>query len=506
MAPDDRDRTFDKALARHLRASASSSLDGNSPAGAPAQPSVEICPDPELLAAYHDGALSSEERNLWKQHVLSCDRCQLVLSHLETPLDVEVHLDTDKNVEALQPALSAARTPSSVRVAGPSPLHTLRWLWLVPAGAIAATLVAWVSLQEKKPVRVAPSSPVEVAENREPPVAAPPTKTAPVPPSARNESKENDQAAVPSAGGVTGGATADRDSALEDLHKEDLHRRTQLAQQTPNQYAASPTHGPSFTAQKQEQQIGRIAAGRAGAFDQKKLDAPSATGALGGRSGDSLAKAVPALPPPPPPLPSSEPGFLADGSVSAPLKDQERSPAAPAPSSNSAAAKTKAANAANVNAVSAMAESVEVSGDPQSPVASRAMLRAAALQNPHVFWVPGGKQAWRIGPAGMLEHSTDKGLDWTPQISGVYTDLLAASALSAKVCWIVGASGTILRTNDGGTHWTKLDSPVTNDLTGIRATDAKHALIWFGPDSQAGPITTYQTNDGGATWSLVSNP
>src|SRR5579872_7362738 len=392
MAPDDRDRTFEKALARHLRASAPQSLDASSPAGAPVHPSVELCPDPEMLAAYHDGSLSSEERNLWKHHVLKCDRCQFVLSHLETPLDVAVHLDIGKNVEALQPSLPAARTPSSVRVAGLSPLHTLRWLWLVPAGAIAATLIAWVSLQEKKPVQVAPSSPVEVAENRQPSVAAPSAETAPAPPSERNERKEKDQITVPSAGGVAGATTVDRDSTLEELRQEDLRKSTQLAQRTPSQYAASPAHGPSFTAQKQEQQIGRIAAGRAGAFDQKKLDAPSAAGAIGGRSGDSLAKAVPALPPSPPPLAASEPGFLTDDSVSAPLKDQERSPAAPAPSPNSAAAKTKAANASNVNAVSAMAESVEVSGALQSAAASRtpehAMLRAAALQNPHVFWAP----------------------------------------------------------------------------------------------------------------------
>ena len=91
-----------------------------------------------------------------------------------------------------------------------------------------------------------------------------------------------------------------------------------------------------------------------------------------------------------------------------------------------------------------------------------------------------------------------------PQISGVYTDLLAGFAPSAKICWIVGASGTILRTSDGGTHWIKLDSPVTNDLTGIRATDATHAWISFVPDLETGVIATYQTNDGGATWSLGS--
>ena len=129
------------------------------------------------------------------------------------------------------------------------------------------------------------------------------------------------------------------------------------------------------------------------------------------------------------------------------------------------------------------------------------MLRAAALQNPRVFGAPDGKQLWRIGPAGSLEHSKDEGQNWLQQISGVYTDLLAGSAPSAKVCWIVGNAGTILRTTDGGTHWTKLDSPVTNDLTGVRADDAKHAWIWFVPDQQAGLVKTYQTSDGGRTWS-----
>lgn len=127
-------------------------------------------------------------------------------------------------------------------------------------------------------------------------------------------------------------------------------------------------------------------------------------------------------------------------------------------------------------------------------------MRAAALQNPHVFWTPNGKQAWRIGPAGSLEYSKDKGTTWTPQISGVYTDLLAGSAPTGKVCWIVGASGTILRTTDGGAHWTKLDSPVTNDLTGIRATDAMHASISFVSDGRTGITRTYETSDGGRTW------
>jgi hypothetical protein len=490
MALDDRDRTFEKALARHLRPSASSGPDANA-LGAPA----DLCPDPEMLAAYHDGSLSSEERNLWKQHVVSCDRCQLVLAHLQTPLDIPVLKEAGENVVELEEPVSAARTVSPARTPRPSPLHSLRWLWLVPGGAIAAILIAWVSLRESKPLPLASSSPVEIAENRQPSVAAPSAKSAPAGPAERKETdEEKDQPLAPSAAAA---ASADRDLASKGPQNQLLPN-----QQSAFQYAPKPGHGPSLSAQKQEQQIGRTAAGSAGgAVDLKKLDAQTAP-IVNGRIVGSLAKSAPAPPPSSPSLPSPEPSFLEDGSVSAQLKDKAPpSPAAAAPASNAAAAKTKAASA---DAISAVTETVEVSAAPGSLVEARAqehaMMRAAALQNPHVFWTPGGKQAWRIGPAGSLEHSKDKGITWTLQISGVYTDLVAGSAPSAKVCWIAGASGTILRTTDGGTHWNKLDSPVTNDLTGIRATDATHAWIWFVPDLQTGLVKTYQTSDGGRTW------
>jgi hypothetical protein len=494
MAPDDRDRTFEKALARQLRSSASSRPDASAFAGAPADPSAEFCPDPETLAAYHDGSLSPEEGNLWKQHVVSCDHCQLVLAHLATPLDIPVHPETNENVLVMQQRVSSPRTASSTPIARPSPPHTLRWLWLVPAGAIAATLIAWVSLKEPKPSPLSPPPSVEVAENRQSPVVAPSAKSAPAVP---REREEKDQPATPSVGGSRGAASSDRE-----LASKESQNQLQRIQQAPSQHAANPAHGPFLGQQKQEQQIGRTIGGSAGAADQKKLDAQS-TRNVAGRAAGSLALEAP---PSPAPAPPSEPSFLADGSVSAPSGDKLAPPAsAPAPPSaaNLSASKSKAENR---DAISAVTESVEISAAPQSPANARAMMRTAALQNPHVFWAPGGRQAWRIGPAGSLEHSKDKGLNWIPQISGVYTDLLAGSAPSTKVCWIVGASGTILRTIDGGTHWTKLDSPVTNDLTGIRATEAMQAWISFVPDLRTGLIRTYQTTDGGVTWSPVPNP
>jgi len=81
MAPDERDRRFDKALARHLRSAA--------PAGEasslPALPASQggSCPDSETLAAYHERSLLPEELNSWKEHFVGCANCQNILAQLE---------------------------------------------------------------------------------------------------------------------------------------------------------------------------------------------------------------------------------------------------------------------------------------------------------------------------------------------------------------------------------------------------------------------------------------
>lgn len=485
MAHDDRDRTFEKALARHLRSSASSGGDAHSLGGV----SAESCPDPEILAAYHDASLSLEERNFWKQHVIACERCQLVLAHLETTLEVPVNLAshelaTSETIPAVNAAAAAAkvRALDSAQPAKAKRPPTMRWLWLVPAGALAAGLVAYVSLHETKPFPESSTPSVEVADNR----SVPPVATAkPDAGAVAGERKEKDQRADHSAETIAGSGSAGRESAANELRAQ-----SQLAQQAPHQSAANAAHGPSVSLQKQQQQqlAARIAAGAAGDFDQKKLEVPAAPkpSVFGGQIAGSA---------PPPPPPASEPSFLADGTVPAPLAKKTPSPA---PASNVSAPKEKFANA---DAISAATESVEVSAEPQTPARAKAMLRDAALQNPHVFFAPGGKQLWRLGPAGSLEHSSDRGLKWALQESGVTADLVAGSAPSAKVCWVVGASGTILRTTDGGKHWIKLESPVTHDLTAVRAADALHAWISFVPEQQPGTVKTFQTSDGGATWS-----
>ena len=490
MPHDDRDRTFEKALARHLRSSSSSGTEGAASAGAP----LESCPDAEILAAYHERTLSSGELIFWKSHVVSCSHCQFVLAHLVATDKIALDVPPAKD-----PLLAGERTLSrkprdhhSRFSNGEKRPPSWRWVLLIPAGAIAAGLVAYISLQPPRSSHTSPSSSVEVAENRPSPAISPSAKTAPTLP---GEAKEKDQSAAPTGGAITGAASSNRNESPKALQD-----KAQLIQQAPNRSSANAPQGPSVSMQKQQQQqlAPRLAAGASGdtqALDKKKLEAQAPA-----RTPQNGRLAASPAPPPPPPTPQEQPGFVADGSLAAPSAEKV-SP--PAPALNAAAPRAKSVN---TDTVASTAETVEISSGAQSAASqadSRAMLRAAALQNPHVFVAPDGKHLWRLGSAGSLERSNDEGLKWSPQSSGVNADLLAGSAPSARVAWVVGNSGTILRTIDGGAHWTKLDSPVTNNLTGVRATDAFHASVWFVADPQTGLIKTYETADGGATWSAV---
>jgi photosystem II stability/assembly factor-like uncharacterized protein len=123
-----------------------------------------------------------------------------------------------------------------------------------------------------------------------------------------------------------------------------------------------------------------------------------------------------------------------------------------------------------------------------------------AQANNHYIVAPGEKHGWLLGDAGKIEGTADRGKTWKTQNSGVTADLTGGSATSDKVCWIAGKAGTILLTTDGGKHWTLISSPITGDLGGVHATDATHASIWDVPNRQS-----YETNDGGVTWSRIAN-
>ena len=141
-------------------------------------------------------------------------------------------------------------------------------------------------------------------------------------------------------------------------------------------------------------------------------------------------------------------------------------------------------------------ESLELSSGSRDASA----FRMARSRSPHAVPAPGGKVIWHVGMAGLIEQSTDGGVTWTPQISGITADLLLGSAPSEQVCWVIGNGGTILRTADGGAHWISVSSPISQNLYRIRASDALHATVW-----DASRRNSFKTDDGGVTWAQVSS-
>src|SRR5437879_7680133 len=146
MASDERDRSFDKALARHLRSAAPAGQSAEFPGELASQGGA--CPDPETLAAYHERSLLPEQLNLLKEPLVACPNCQTVLAHLETTDQIPLQATAEEKVfaqAASAPEISASsQTHAPVEKTLPVKsrrarfLKGARWQWLAAVGSIAA--------------------------------------------------------------------------------------------------------------------------------------------------------------------------------------------------------------------------------------------------------------------------------------------------------------------------------------------------------------------------------
>jgi photosystem II stability/assembly factor-like uncharacterized protein len=76
-------------------------------------------------------------------------------------------------------------------------------------------------------------------------------------------------------------------------------------------------------------------------------------------------------------------------------------------------------------------------------------------------------RVWVVGTGGVILKSTNAGLDWTTQTSGVTAALHDIHFATADRGVAVGANGTILRTLDAGETWTSCAAPTTDTLYGV---------------------------------------
>ncbi len=462
MPLDDRERTFENALARHLR-----------PSGTPG-----ACFDAETLAAYHEQSLAPEVMASLKAHVSECARCRQILAQLQATDEIPLASDI------AHPQAAAAKT--AVRVI-PARKPTL-WRWVAPAGALAAALLVWVAVHENKLNRFekAPSGdttrPIEIAK-------AEPSATPPLPPPSLNATANSERVAAD-----TFSPTDRVQPSFSKIPPGPQQRLQSLSKEKDLETARKPSSSAQGVA-------GGFAGGAA------KLATPSAPApVLEPTPPRSVAQTVTVEAAPQAIVANQAArGELAKSESEAKAANEKRD----AVYSRSTSTRPAVAGAAPAPAEPALQQSsqdVQVSAEPSPITTLPAHGRQAAEMtnlNPQLLLTsggaavtvsaPDGHASWRIGPGGVILFSSDGGKTWLVQPSGTITDLLAGSAPSDKVCWIVGRSGTILRTSDRGKHWKKVTPPTQDDLRSVFAANDHQATV-----SPANG--TYKTSDGGVTW------
>src|ERR1700674_2070262 len=455
MALDDRDRRFEKALARRVRANAAAAA----------------CPDTETLAAYHERSLTAEEMNAWEQHTAACSNCQEILARLEAtdaiPLGAGKGQSTAVEASDLSKAVYVAEeAPGKTKITAASvplqrkPKHpqVLHWRWLAPAGALAAGLLVWAAVHEKQPAKALQTVKIEVADNR-PPTPPPPVET---PATVEGEKAKR---LVRSSKATMG---ADKRAATSEVLQ---NRKAELAAKA---VPASP-EGAFAKSDRKDAELNSVA------------QAPvvvTETTSVGGVADASKSKQTEELP-------MQQRGVDNLVQLQAPAAKVAAGGPAPLPQTESKGMKKAPP------APAAPETALELS----SGLREAPAFRMAKSRSPHAVPAPGGKVIWRLGVAGLIEQSVDGGLTWSSQISGTTADLLLGSAPSEQVCWVIGNGGTILRTANGGAHWISVASPITQNLHLIRASDALHARVW-----DASRRNSFKTDDGGVTWTQVSSP
>ena len=456
MPSEDRERSFENALARHLRPEASR----------------VACADAETLAAYHERSLGPEVMASLKAHISECERCQQILDQLQATGEIPLAADIG------EPETAAAK--SGVRVM-PARTPTL-WRWFAPAGALAAGLLVWIAVHENNLQRFvkAPSAgeakPTEIAK-------AQPSSAPPMPPPSLD--------ATPNSERLSADAFGPLDSAQPSLSK---------IGPVPQSQPQSRKKEKDFqSARKRSTATAGVAGGFADATPRRVT--PSAPEpVLEPTPPRSVTQTVTVEPAPAVVatnrLDQAELGKAESEAKSA--KDKEDAARSRSASSTPAVAGDVPAPAP-APVIQQSSQSVEVSAESSGittlPLYGRdtAQLLLTIGSAPITVSAPDGRASWRIGPSGVILFSPDAGKTWLVQPSGTITDLLAGSAPSAKVCWIVGRSGTILRTTDKGKHWKKVTPPTQDDLRSVFAANDRQAAV-----SPANG--TYKTSDGGATW------
>ena len=501
------DSIFEKALERQMRKRPVEGIDGAAQS--------EVCPDAELLAAYHERSLSDEEMILWKEHIASCGRCQDVLSALETTEEIslgeregEFAEVTDARgeisgspasvvmpgaEEKTAPLVSMSVAPVSVMnvpavtASGPYRKRSTRKYWVMAAGTIAAATVLSVgvaTLRRQSPLQTAKTVEMTKTERiAKPGVAEEPQLSAQNEPS-KDLSTQPVRGVAPSAAelkqkmpGPAG--KVDSDSAMADSLQ--TGRREDSPKKSKGFTGLAPLRSSRINNGSQAAGFG------AGRGASPATAAPPAATAQQEANAEDVQKSA---------APSANETIVVDEAPPVPVGVASQSVTV-------TSEKPAAAPSQKKDETADMATAMQVQSEYRAKAIGGSLERSKE-RDLHLIAAPGGNVVWRVGAEGTIEQSTNAGATWAKQTSGV-TDktLRGGSAPSDAVCWVVGSEGTILRTVDGGGHWMAVVSPLgpgakKGELGGVLGIDALHATVWDAHNKKQ-----FATSDGGQTWARV---
>jgi Photosynthesis system II assembly factor YCF48/Putative zinc-finger len=411
------------------------------------RPPASECLDPETLAAWVDGALSSSERSFAEAHAARCASCQAMLA------------TTIRTVPA------PAHVPSRMR----------RWLMLAgPALAAAAAAALWFAVEPRLDQRSGIGLEVDQSARRE---AAAPAPAAPVP-------APEPSAAPPPA--------ADRTMALAD--KETLSEQKRAAT-TPGAELGRVATEKSVDARAKVEKDNAAPSAAAPVAEQPPAQAAPVEQSAGARQ--RFASNVPlpsALPSPPPPPPASP----AQPTAQAPQQAAQGQQAAQASARPDQAQQVAGyAGSGRAPADSRARGSSDSAGFSKTPPAATNESTLALRVAPGSVYlpVPGSNVRWRVVAGQTIQHSADGGATWATQYRDERIMLLAGAAPAPAAAWLAGRSGVVLVTTDGRT-WTRTNFPEAVDLVSVSAADARTATV------TTADKRTFVTSDGGKSWKL----
>lgn len=104
---------------------------------------------------------------------------------------------------------------------------------------------------------------------------------------------------------------------------------------------------------------------------------------------------------------------------------------------------------------------------------------------------------YAVGEGGGILKTTDGGISWVLQDSGILGHLYSVFFTDPLTGWAVGVSGVVLNTVNGGDSWFVQDVGTTNALRSVFFADASTGWIIGGNNDNS---TVLHTSDGGLTW------